>query len=252
MGLLMEQYVVQPLRLRRGGGEVDGRAEKPEQARGGKALLYQIDRKLTVGDTVRDSCFAEFAPKTQVHCQEEDPCGCGSHGPHRREDLREGPFVGVPGDGLAVVGEDRIAEGFRRGNSLTRLDVLGGGNGVRRGPVQGQDIDLPVFQLRFHLRIDVLGSGEHGEIHCRQIYRDQKAHQHQCPQCVLDPAGDGLAERLTQDQQQYDQYRGCHEDFAHVCSPPARSKIAVSSAMSSSVRACESTMALIIKPSRPL
>ena len=243
--------MVQPFRLRRGGGEIDSRTEEPEQAGGGKTLLYQIDRKPAARDGVRDSCFAEFAPKAQVHCQEEDPCGRGSHGPNRGEDLREGPFVGVPGDSLAVVGEDRIAEGLRRGNRLTGLDILSGGDGVRRGSVQGQDIDLPAVELGLHLRVDLLGGSEHGEVHCRQIHRNQQPHQHQSPQGVLDPAGDGPAECQTQDQQQHDQHRGCQKKFTHVCSPPARSKIAASSAMSSSVRACESTMALIINPRRP-
>ena len=83
------------------------------------------------------------------------------------------------------------------------------------------------------------------------IQRYKQPHEHQKPERVLHPARDGAAEQLPQRQQRKDQNRGSQKDLFHFVFPPACSKMAVSSSMSSCVSARPSTMALIISPRLP-
>ena len=92
--------------------------------------------------------------------------------------------------------------------------------------------------------------GQHSEACRRQAHGDQQPGQHQQPQGVLGPPGDFFPEHPPQDQQGQDQHRGRDQNLCHGFSPPF-SKMADSSARSSSVRARLSTMALTSSPRLP-
>ena len=107
------------------------------------------------------------------------------------------------------------------------------------------------FQPLFHGGLHRRGGGEHIVRQRADIQRHEQPHEHQKPKRVLHPARDGAAKQTPQRQQRKDQNRGSEQNFFHFVFPPACSKMADSSSMSSRVSARPSTMALIISPRLP-
>ena len=112
---------------------------------------------------------------------------------------------------------------------------------VQHGGIQ------PLLHNGLHRR----GGGEHIVRQRADIQRHEQPHEHQKPKRVLHPARDGAAKQTPQRQQRKDQNRGSEQNFFHFEFPPACSKMADSSSMSSRVSAQPSTMALIISPRLP-
>ena len=252
MGGLVGDDVPQALRRGDGGGgQVDGGPEQSEQAGGGQTGLHQIDGILAAFNRVKSSCFAQLSPEAEVARQE--PAGHdGDAGvPDAPEQLSGGEPARVDGGGLSALihHHDPCGSG---GHRIAGLEI--GISPAFLGQVYlsgGQDVDRPLLQMvgdGFHCR---LRRRQYIEIQRGQAHRHQQPHQHQRPQGVLQTAGDGLPEYLTQNQQGQDQDRGGQQDILHVPSPPAFSRMADSSAISASVSRRLSTMALIISPRLP-
>ena len=193
----------------------------------------------------------EFPPEPQVDGQEPQRHSGGAGKPNAPEKLRPRQPSRVNRGGFSV--------------TVHHHDACGGGRhfvaGLKlRVPLaclwqlhlpRGQDIDLLLLQLPGGRLPHRLRHRQHIVLQARQAHGHQHPHQHQPPQGVLHPAGDGIAEHPTQHQQRQDQHGGCDENILHFPSPPAFSNMADSSAMSASVRARLSTMALIISPRLP-
>ena len=256
VGDLVGQHVAQGLVRGHGRrGEVDGGPEQAEEAGGDEAPVHQIDPAGAPlqgqGDPPPPQAQPE-APVGEQHPQARGPRARRPDGPEEilQADLPAvrnavgdvapiGELLGVVpgggGQGGVVVGGRSHGPPVRR--LIRRPDLLIGGLEVDRLALQG-----PHHRGRH---------GEDAEVHRRQAHRDQQPGQHQAPQGVLGPAGDLLPEHLPQDQQGQNEHRGGEEHLFHDSPPPAFSRMADSSAMSSAVSCRLSTMALIMEPTLP-
>ena len=252
VGGLVDQNMPQGLRgFHGGGGQVDGGVKQAEQTGGGQ-IRRQIHRIGAVFHRVRFPAPAETEHEAEVRKQEP-----------RRHDIHPGVPDGFQNGGqrdltfiLDGMG-DIFPVGKRHGAVLcggVHPEGLIGGGGLedaRRGGdnglpvgghIQGRGGDPGRHRLR--RRQDVV-------LHGGQADRHQQPQRHQPPQGVLHLAGDGFSEQQPQKQQGKDQNGRSQQDLFHGF-PPAFSKMADSSAMSFSVRAFFSTMALISRPSPPI
>ena len=252
MGALMGNDVPQPLRGGDSGRcQIDGGSEQSEQAGGGETGVYQIDGILAVFNAVRTSYFTEFSPEPQVGHQEKQCRHSNADQPDTPEQLRSCHPACVESGGFPALvhhhdlrrGDGHCVAGLKLGISLAFLRQvhLSG----------GQDVYCPLFHLLGDGLPHRLRRRQHVVLHSRQADGYQQPHQHQAPQGVLHPAGDGFAEYLPQRQQNQDQHGGRDQNIFHFPSPPAFSKMADSSAMSASVSAWLSTRLLTISPRLP-
>ena len=244
VGLLVGQHVAQALLAPNGsGGQVDGGAQDAKQAGGVQPGLHHIHRVLTAGNFHAHPVLAQPRGEGQVgpHQPQGHPRRPGQ--PDRAQDLCQGPLL-CRSCTCSLRREPSLGfDRFRAGNGGL-LPTGGGrcqaGGGDLRSLQPGGD-GLP---RRFR-------HGQHADIQRGQGDGGQQPHQHQGPQGVLHPAGDLLPERPAQDQQPQDQHGGRQQYLSHVFLPPAFSRMADSSAISSSDSPRLSTMALIIRPTLP-
>ena len=229
--------------------QVNGGAQHTEQARRGKRG-HEIDRIAAALDAVRCARLAQRAGEAQVG--EKEPRAHAGHSGvpdvGERFGKRDGPVgrchdrIFVGGGALRCVGRRRLRVTLRllAGQKLCGAPLRAVLN-VQHGGIQ------PLLHNGLHRR----GSRENVVRQCADVHRHEQPHEHQKPERVLHPARDGAAEQLPQRQQRKDQNRGSQKDLFHFVFPPACSKMAVSSSMSSCVSARPSTMALIIRPRLP-
>ena len=251
VGQLVGDDVALPLlRGRGGGGQVDGGAQEPHQAGGGQPPLRQIHWHRAPLHGIGPPPPAELPPEAQVPRQEPQPRQGHAAVPEVPQQLRRRQLPGVAGDGLPVGRQHRVAEAVAGLHHLAGLGLARRRDLRRRGAVQGQDVDRTALQPAGRRLHRGLRRGQHSEACRRQAHGDQQPGQHQQPQGVLGPPGDLFPEHPPQDQQGQDQHRGRDQNLCHGFSPPF-SKMADSSARSSSVRARLSTMALTSSPRLP-
>ena len=251
VGQLVGDDVALPLlRGRGGGGQVDGGAQEPHQAGGGQPPLRQVYRHRAPLHGIGPPPPAELPPEAQVPRQEPQPRQGHAAVPEVPQQLRRRQLPGVAGDGLPVGRQHRVAEAVAGLHHLAGLGLARRRDLRRRGAVQGQDVDRTALQPAGRRLHRGLRRGQHSEACRRQAHGDQQPGQHQQPQGVLGPPGDLFPEHPPQDQQGQDQHRGRDQNLCHGFSPPF-SKMADSSARSSSVRARLSTMALTSSPRLP-
>ena len=251
VGQLVGDDVALPLLRGSGGrGQVDGGAQEPHQAGGGQPPLRQIHWHRAPLHGVGPPPPAELPPEAQVPRQEPQPRQGHAAVPEVPQQLRRRQLPGVAGDGLPVRRQHRVAEAVAGLHHLAGLGLACRRDLRRRGAVQGQDVDRPALQPAGGRLHRGLRRGQHSEACRRQAHGDQQPGQHQQPQGVLGPPGDLFPEHPPQDQQGQDQHRGRDQNLCHGFSPPF-SKMADSSARSSSVRARLSTMALTSSPRLP-
>ena len=250
MRLLVREHEAQGVgALQRLFVQVNGGAQHTEQARRGQRG-HEIDRIAAALDAVRCARLAQRAGKAQVG--EKEPRAHADHSGvpdvGERFGKRDGSvgrchdriFVGR--GALRCVGRRRLRVTLRllAGQKLCGAPLCAVLN-VQHGGIQ------PLLHNGLHRR----GSRENVVRQCADVHRYEQPHEHQKPERVLHPARDGAAEQLPQRQQRKDQSRGSQKDLFHFVFPPACSKMAVSSSMSSCVSARPSTMALIISPRLP-
>ena len=229
--------------------QVNGGAQHTEQARGGKRG-HEIDRIAAALDAVRCARLAQRAGEAQVGEKEPRAHAGHSGGPDvgERFGKRDGS-VGRCHDRIFVGGGALRCVGRRRLRVTLRLLA---GQKLCGAPLRAVlNVQHGGIQPLLHNGLHRLGGGEHIVRQRADIQRYKQPHEHQKPERVLHPARDGAAEQLPQRQQRKDQNRGSQKDLFHFVFPPACSKMAVSSSMSSCVSARPSTMALIISPRLP-
>ena len=255
VGLLMSQDVPEAVRaLEGGGGQVNGGAEQPEEAGGGEALLHQIDPAGGALHGIGPPGPAELSPEEKIG--EDQPAGHdGTAGvPDRGQKVRQG--------NLPLIGPNafrRVSHGILVVKSVGAVR-RGGADGHRRSVVRSVKIAAVRPPGCYGVRRNVQGlhpvrrglrRRQQAEARRREVHRHQQPQQHQPPEGVLGPAGEDLPKQPPEGQQRQDQRRGGQQDFLHVSSPPALSRMADSSAMSDSDSRRLSTMALIISPRLP-
>ena len=250
VGLLVREHEAQGVgALQRLFVQVNGGAQHTEQARRGQ-LRHEIDRIAAALDAVRCARLAQRAGEAQVG--EKEPRAHAGHSgvPSIGERLgeRDGS-VGRCHDRIFVGGGALRCVGRRRLRVTLRLLA---GQKLCGAPLRAVlNVQHGGIQPLLHNGLHRLGGGEHIVRQRADIQRYKQPHEHQKPERVLHPARDGAAEQLPQRQQRKDQNRGSQKDLFHFVFPPACSKMAVSSSMSSCVSARPSTMALIISPRLP-
>ena len=229
--------------------QVNGGAQHTEQARRGQRG-HEIDRIAAALDAVRCARLAQRAGEAQVG--EKEPCAHAGHSGVPDVGERFGKRDGSVGrrHSVVFVGGGALRCVGRRRQRLT-LRLLAGQK-LCGAPLRAVlNVQHGGIQPLLHNGLHRLGGGEHIVRQCADVHRYEQPHEHQKPERVLHPARDGAAEQLPQRQQRKDQSRGSQKDLFHFVFPPACSKMAVSSSMSSCVSARPSTMALIIRPRLP-
>ena len=141
--------------------------------------------------------------------------------------------------GCTIQGDPLIV---RWSSLLNRCAVWCGNTFPNRLNIESLGTDLPSHWLC---------CCQHGEAYGGEAHRQQKPRQNQPPQGILHTPGNGIAEKPPQKQQCCNQYGGCEKNFFHDCVPSALSRIAASSARSSSLSARLSTRLLTISPRLP-
>ena len=229
--------------------QVNGGAQHTEQARRGQRG-HEIDRIAAALDAVRCARLAQRAGEAQVG--EKEPRAHAGHSGVPDVGERFGKRDGSVGrrHSVVFVGRGALRCVGRRRLRLT-LRLLAGQK-LCGAPLRAVlNVQHGGIQPLLHNGLHRLGGGEHIVRQRADIQRYKQPHEHQKPERVLHPARDGAAEQLPQRQQRKDQNRGSQKDLFHFVFPPACSKMAVSSSMSSCVSARPSTMALIISPRLP-
>lgn len=191
VGLLVDQHVPQPLRRGRGGGQIDRRADESEEAGGGQPLCHQVHRIQAPVNSVRNSCFTEFAPETEIY--KEKPDGHDGHPgvPDIAQQISQSQFL-ILYRCFIVLNDPDLGVGWRdrqTGGKVRGLRMV-----CQRFPVCW-DVKLLAIQLFCHRLSHRLCRRQQRKVYCRQMYRHQQPHQHQKPQGILDPPGDGAAEQ---------------------------------------------------------
>ena len=229
--------------------QVNGGAQHTEQARRGQRG-HEIDRIAAALDAVRCARLAQRAGEAQVG--EKEPRAHAGHSGVPDVGERFGERDGSVGrchEGIFVGRGDLCRVGRRRQRLTLRLLA---GQKLCGAPLRAVlNVQHGGIQPLLHNGLHRLGGGEHIVRQRADVYRHEQPHEHQKPERVLHPARDGAAEQLPQRQQRKDQSRGSQKDLFHFVFPPACSKMADSSSMSSRVSARPSTMALIISPRLP-
>ena len=89
VGALMEEHIVQTVRLDGGGGQVDGGPHLPHQTGGGEPVA-EIHRQGTALRREGDPALAQVQPEPQVGKEEEGGHGGHTNLPHHIQHLGQG------------------------------------------------------------------------------------------------------------------------------------------------------------------